>query len=519
MKPRIPAVLLALVLLVGCTAREQQTASLTPAPPSAPTETADQSWRLIVEDAIEAASDAVDEGSTDEFEACEAVLLTTIADAQRRPDFSAEDAEWVNQTLDELGRLQEELALVVADAGSDATYAQVETPPEPGPVPDAAVEETRERAQQERYNLPIVINAQVTSLIGYYTGPYRERLIVAMSRGSEYINFIQSCLREAGLPTDLAYLPLVESAFNTRARSRASAQGIWQFVKGTAGLYGLRVDGLVDERSDPYLATEAAVAHLADLYTEFGDWELALAAYNSGSGRVRRALRRSNGSKDFWSIRRHLPRETRNYVPAFWAALVVAKDPEGYGLPPWQPRDTCLARVSVSGALDLEVLAERVELSADELADLNPGLVHRLTPPVGSYRVAVPCGQEQTVAAAIEAIPPDQRVRRYIHTVRRGDTLSVLARRYGSSVSTIMAANGIRNPRRLRIGQKLVIPRTVSSSGETRIAQARPDRYVVRRGDTLYGIARRYGTTVDAIKRRNGLGGSLIRPGDVLLMP
>lgn len=516
MNPRIWAVALTLGLLAGCSAREQRTARVVPEVATAP---ASQHWRQLAEDAIEGASDAVSNGSTEEFEACEAVLLTTIAEAERRNDFTAEDAEWTTQTLEELGRLQEEIAQAGAPPAEDQAFARIETPPEPGPVPEDAIEETRERAQKERYNLPIVINSQVTSLIGYYTGPYRERLKVAMSRGSEYIDFIQTRLREAGLPTDLAYLPLVESAFNTRARSRASAQGVWQFVRGTARLYGLRVDGLVDERSDPYLATQAAVAHLADLYAEFNDWELALAAYNSGSGRVRRALRRSRKGKDFWSIRRYLPRETRNYVPAFWAALVVAKNPEGYGLPPWRPVNTCLSRIPVAGALDLEVLAERIELTADELADFNPGLIHRLTPPKGTYRIAVPCGQEETITAAINSIPPNKRVRRYIHTVRRGDTLSVLARRYGSSVRTIMAANGIRNPRRLRIGQKLVIPRTVSTRGHTYVAQARPDRYVVRRGDTLYGIARRYGTTVDAIKRRNGLGGSLIRPGDVLLMP
>jgi len=512
------AVPVLLALLAGCATGDRVARAPEPAAPVAPAPTPAPDWREAVEAAVEAAAAAVSSGEAPEFEDCEAVMLRAIADAQSRPDFSADDADWANQALEELARLQEELAFGAVE-GSEPSYAQIETPPEPGPVPEDAVEETRERAQRERYDLPVVVNAQVTSLVGYYTGPYRERLIAAMGRGSKYIEFIQSRLQERGLPTDLAYLPLVESAFNTRARSRAAAQGMWQFMSGTARLYGLRVDGLIDERNDPFLATEAAVAHLADLHAEFGDWELALAAYNSGSGRVRRALRRSRGGNDFWSIARHLPRETRNYVPAFWAALVVAKDPGGYGLPPWQPQSTCLARVPVQGALDLEVLAERLDLTADELAELNPALVHRLTPPTGSYRIAVPCGREETVTTALASIPPEERVRRFIHTVRRGDTLSVLARHYGSSVQTIMAANGIRNPRRLRIGQKLVIPRAYGSGGRAVVAEARPDRYVVRRGDTLYTIARRFGTSVDAIKRRNGLGGSLIRPGDVLLMP
>jgi peptidoglycan lytic transglycosylase D len=478
-------------------------------------------WRQHVEDLLDDAGDAVEAGADDEFDACAADLFEALDQAKKRPDFGAQDALVVSDALDEVQRLADSME----ENAEEAAGEDQEAPPEPEPVPPTKVKEAKEKAGHERHDLPVVVNADVTSLIAYYTGPYRDRFILAMERGSRYLKGIRAQFRAAGLPEDLAFLPLVESAFNPLARSRARAEGLWQFVKGTAALYGLRCDGLVDERNDPILSTKAAVKHLADLHDEFGDWELALAAYNSGDGRVDRALRRGHGARDFWSLRRYLPRETRNYVPAFWAALVVAKDPQSFGLPPWQDTSRCLGRVPVQGALDLDVLAEHVQLTADELADLNPALIHRLTEPRGTYQLAVPCGQEATVAEAIAGIPPSERVRRFIHTVSRGDTLGVLARRYGSSVRTIMAANSIRDPRRLHIGQRLVIPRGRLVAANARVSRSaahrstRRTRYVVRRGDTLYDIARRFGVTVPGLKSENALDGSTIRPGDVLRLP
>jgi membrane-bound lytic murein transglycosylase D len=574
----------ALALVTGC-----KTASPPPAP--LPRETGagqaavssgiavETTWQELVEDALDGAGDAVEQGDGAEFDDCEAVLVETLSH-QATP--SSTDANFVNQSLDELQRLRDELAAAQEDESGDQ-YATPEVPPEPGPVPEAQVAAAQAKATKERYDLPVIINSQVASLIDFYSGPHRDKFIASLERGSRYIPYIRQQLRDAGLPEDLAFLPLVESAFRTRARSRASAQGMWQFVRGTARLYGLRCDGLIDERNDPYLSTRAAVAHLADLHDIFNNWELVLAAYNSGAGKVSRAVRRAHGDNDFWAISRYLPRETRSYVPAFWAALVVAKNPTAYGLPEWHEQPECVGRVPVSGALDLQVLADRVPLSADQLSDLNPALIHGLTSPQGNYQLAVPCGDEDLIAEAIAAIPPNERVRRFMHTVRRGDTVGALARRYGSSVGAIMAANGIRNPRRLRIGQTLVIPRTPGTStrsasagpaeeprehtvrrGDTLADLARrygssvttimaandihdPDRlrvgqrltipgrngsrlpasdppasvepprtYTVRRGDTLYTIARRFGISVSEIKRRNALGGTLIHPGDVL---
>jgi peptidoglycan lytic transglycosylase D len=495
----------------------------TDAPDARPTTSspAEKAARSEVDALLAAAQGAVAAGDEDEFRACEAAIYEALT---KSPDVAAPTGDsqtHLDDVLDELARLGDQ----IDDDDIDAE----EPPPEPGPVPQEKVASAQEKARTAHFDLPVVINPEVTSLIDFYTGRYRERFIAALQRGARYLPFIHEQLRKAGLPLDLAYLPVVESAFNPHARSRARAQGLWQFIAGTARLYGLRCDGLVDERNDPYLSTEAAVRHLSDLYHEFGSWELALAAYNSGAGRVERAVQRARGDTDFWTVRRYLRRETRNYVPALWAVVVATKNPEAYGLPKVEDDPVCLARVPVEGALDLDVLAERGNLDGDELADLNPALTRRLTPARGRYQLAVPCGRQEQVAEVIASIPPNERVRRFLHVVRAGDTLGAIARRYGSGVDTIMSANGIRNPRTLRVGQTLVVPRgpverSVRASGNhrpsgERVASAAiPERYVVRRGDTLYGIARRFGTSTEELQRRNGLQDTTIRPGDVLYL-
>ncbi|HVN32711.1 MAG TPA: LysM peptidoglycan-binding domain-containing protein [Thermoanaerobaculaceae bacterium] len=472
-----------------------------------------------VDTLLAAAQDAVVRGEVEEFHDCEAAIYQSLLQS---PDLAIEPpgpSSYKDDVLDELMRLAEQVE--DGDVGE-------EPPPEPQPVPEERVAEVQQQARSAHFDLPVVINAEVTSLIDFYTGRYRERFIAALQRGAPYLPYIRQQLHQGNMPEDLAYLPLVESAFNTRARSRARAQGMWQFMAGTAKLYGLECNGLVDERNDPYLATQAAVRHLSDLYGMFGSWELALAAYNSGAGKVQYAIRRAKGNTDFWTVRRYLRRETRNYVPALWAVVVATKNPAAYGLPEIEENPVCVARVPVEGALDLDVLAERGRLDAEELAAFNPALTHRLTSAGGSYQLAVPCGREEQVAEVIASIPVNERVRRFLHVVKSGDTLGTIARRYGSTVDAIMAANGIRNPRSLRIGQTLVVPRGPvdhpSRVAEKRVpagekvAAAAPSRYVVRPGDTLYSIARRFGTSTEELQRRNGLPDSTIRPGDVLLL-
>ena len=489
---------------------------------------------LLLESALEAASGDQPETAR----SCESSVLAALAPCAQAAGDDPGAATYLARVLEDLAVIDGIAEAGVGDGLGDDPDDLEEAPPEPLPVaPDQLLAE-REKARAATYDLPVVVNAEVTSLIEFYTGSYRPRFAAAMERAGRYLPHIREELRRRGLPLDLAYLPFVESAFNPRARSRARAQGLWQFVAGTARLYGVRCDRLLDERNDPYLATRAAVAHLADLHAMFGDWELALAAYNSGPGRVQQALRRARGTTDdFWKLRRFLPRETRNYVPALWAVLVVVKNPAAYGFAPILESGECIGRVKVAGALDLAVLAEHAAVDAGLLTEINPALTHGMTPPGGSYQLAVPCGQEQRYASVIAAIPADRRVRRFTHVVERGDTLAAIARRYGSTAETVAAANGVRDPRALRVGQTLVIPRHAGGAapsgsrhaagavtgqrpdGAKAGAQARPpkaERYRVRRGDSLYSIARRFGLSVERLKGMNGLTTDLIRPGQWL---
>jgi membrane-bound lytic murein transglycosylase D len=477
--------------------------------------------RADVEALLTAAQDAVTDGDTAGFHDCEAAVFQIL---DRVPELNVREGDcpaFGDEVVAELVRLADQ-----AEASDDETE---EPPPDPQPVPQEHVAEVQQRARLATYDLPVVVNSEVTSLIDFYTGRWRERFIAALERASSYLPYIRAELAKAKLPQDLAWLPLVESAFHPTARSRAKAQGMWQFIAGTARLYDLRCDGLVDERNDPFLATQAAVRYLSDLQRTFGSWELALAAYNSGPGNIQRAVNRSRGVTDFWTLRRYLRRETRNYVPALWAVVVITKSLDSYGLPQFEDKGPCLARVPVEGALDLQVLAERGGFAADELAGMNPALTRGLTPAAGSYQLAVPCGRESQVAEVIAAIPPGERVKRFLHVVKKGDTPSAIARRYGSSVDAILAANGLRNPRSLRVGQTLIVPRGSATGleraavatrhrGDKVPATATPGRYVVRRGDTLYKIARRFGTSTEELQKRNNLPDTAIRPGEVLLL-
>lgn len=359
------------------------------------------------------------------------------------------------------------------------------------------------------YELPIEDNARVGAVLDYFTGRRREVIARGLQRSGRYLPMIREILKEEGLPEDLAWLPLIESGFKPQALSRAGAKGLWQFIPGTGRKYGLQIDWYVDERADPVKATRAAAAYLKDLHAMFGDWYLALAAYNCGEGRISRVIRRT-GSRDFWSLarRRVIPPETRGYVPAFLAALTIGKDPARHGFALDTTEPWTYDSVAVEGPADLQVLAECAGTDAETLRALNPELRRGVTTGKEPYRLRLPVGASEPFQVAYAAIPENQRLLYEDHRVRPGETLTLIARRYGSSVQAITAENGIRNPHRIRVGALLRIPRSgVTSSG--RIAQAaapqQPVIHVVRRRENLTTIARRYGTSPGQIARINGL--------------
>jgi membrane-bound lytic murein transglycosylase D len=390
----------------------------------------------------------------------------------------------------------------------------------------AATSEMRARAAQavreEALDLPIELNDAVLSCIDLYQGRLRPWFEEALVRGGHYLPHIREVFAQAGIPRDLAYVGLVESAFKPNAYSRARARGVWQFIAATGRRYGLGIDWWVDERSDTEKATAAAGAYLRDLFERFGDWNLALAAYNAGEGKVERAIARY-GTRDFWRLRRTrgLRRETKNYVPLIHAAIIIAKAPQRYGFMAEPAHPRAVERVAVEGAVDLRVIAECTGSPVEEIRTLNAELRRLATPPDRTFSLRVPAGLAGAVTACLAELPREKRVRFRTHTVRRGDTLSRIARANGIGTLDVARANGIDPKRPLRIGTELIIPvparskvtrasRPDTSEGRVRI------RYRIRPGDTLGGIAAQHGATVRELQAWNGLKGTRIAAGDVL---
>jgi membrane-bound lytic murein transglycosylase D len=430
--------------------------------------------------------------------------------------------------LDYLGELIDEANEIEAagqplDEAFEGSEELVILPPIDLYVGDTSPVEIVEDSQLPQSDFPLVLNPTVEKFIEAMTisGEFQQRISTGLQRSGAYLPMIRPKFARAGLPEDLSYLPLIESAFSVKAYSRARAHGMWQFISSTGRHYGLEIGSLIDERRDPVRSTEAAVAYLSDLHASFNDWYLALAAYNSGAGNVRRAIRRS-GSRDFWVLLRYLPRETRNYVPAFIASVIVAKRPEKYGFSPTEEQPWQYDSIEVPDALDLQFLASESGISLTVLRELNPAIRRDLTPARGSTTLRLPPGTAATAEAVLKSTPRDKWAPRMIHTVRSGDSLYEIARKHGSSVSAIRQANGLRGSL-IRPGQTLIVPRFASNN---RYASRQPlqttddGSYVVQRNDTLWDIARGFSISVDSLCAANGLRPrNVIRPGQRLRIP
>lgn len=373
------------------------------------------------------------------------------------------------------------------------------------------------------YDLPVVVNDRVKKSIIYFQTVARDAFEKYLKRSQRYSGLFSRVLAEHGVPQDLVYLSLVESGFNPHAYSWARAMGLWQFISSTGRLYGLDRNWWIDERKDPVKATHAAARFLKDLYEQFGNWELAMAAYNGGPGRVSRSIARQ-GTIDFWKLR--LKRQTMDYVPLIYAAAIIAKNPEKYGFTSIDYEDPIVwDSVSIGRCLDLKIVARELGCSLSDLKGLNPELLRNYTPPnVKHYKLKIPVGAKQKFLAAYDNMPSPKETSWVKHRIMRGETVSTIAARYGVSQYAIFEANNLSRRSKIYAGKTLIVPvpldRSYSGGGSNRDYTAENSIYVVRSGDTMWDIARAFGTSVDQLRRINYIErGSRIYVGQKLKIP
>ncbi|MBX2995786.1 MAG: LysM peptidoglycan-binding domain-containing protein [Bdellovibrionaceae bacterium] len=436
----------------------------------------------------------------------------------------------------------------VSDAQIPAgTVAEVESfrlsDPEPPQVVDQELEST-----------PTEMNALVQQWINYFQGRGRPHMERYLARSSRYSSLMKRILKQNGLPEDLIYIALIESGFSSRATSRAAAVGYWQFIKGTGKRYGLEISGLVDERRDPVLATQAAAEYFKGLYSVFGSWYLAMASYNVGENRVKREVM-NHYTRDFWELARkkRFPKETINYVPKFIAAKMIGKNPAKYGFTDIEyEKPIEFDMVKVSKAVNLRVMASRMGVEYEEFKQLNPKFKGEVAPAKsnGVLELRIPVGQTQVAMSAaaqsyvdrVELIADAGDTSTY--KIRAGDSLYTVARKYRTTVANLRDINDIKPGRKLRIGQRIQVPDRSTRKAAVKVAAAKPIEkpkqptdeekattnpevtkngvvyYIVQPGDTLSAIADDYDSSINELRKMNKLGkGGVLKVGMRLRVP
>lgn len=371
-------------------------------------------------------------------------------------------------------------------------------------------------------HIPLVRNKQVDQFITYFTtAKGRKQFSIWMKRYMEYKDLIIPILKQHKMPEELMILAMIESGLNPKAYSRANASGMWQFIYSTGKNYGLKRDWYVDERRDPVKATHAACEYLKDLNEQFDNWYLALAAYNCGAGRISRASK-LHQTYDFWQMH-SLPRESRNYIPYYLAAAIIAKDPDHYGFNIPKSKPFSYEEVVLENSADLAVLSRVAGIKVKTLRKYNPELRQSATPADRPYLLKLPKGKKEQFLARWNSIPESERFapQFIVHRVRYGESLWTISKKYGASIHDIAAVNKIRNRHKIKVGNKLKIPikggalRTWGTKDNGGPAGHYKVTYKVKRGDTLGQIAEDYKTNASRIRRWNALkyGSSLIYPG------
>ncbi len=426
-----------------------------------------------------------------------------------------------------------DLASLGYASDSDAQKSEPAPIDETNGITPSADPNVRAKAQAEikstRSDLPLMMTDQVAGYISYFSNRGRGTFERAFARSGRYHDMMVSILKQEGVPQDLIYLAQAESGFHPLAVSRVGARGIWQFMASRARGYGLQHNPWVDDRQDPEKSTRAAARHLKDLYAQFGDWYLAMAAYNSGPGTVQAAVKRT-GYADFWELYRRnvLPKETRNYVPIILAMTIVSKNLSQYGFDDVSMDEPVASdAVTIDYPVDLRLVAQCVDATPAQLQDLNPSLLRLTTPRQGTFVLHLPSGTKDQYLTAIAAVPPDMRLWWRYHKVQPGDTLASLSRSYRVPAKSIAAANHLdgadlaRRDKDLEADAKLVIPLAVGKhpASDTATYARRITRYHVRRGDTVESVAENFGVSAQMVRRWNGLPrGSSLRGRKVLAL-
>jgi membrane-bound lytic murein transglycosylase D len=333
-----------------------------------------------------------------------------------------------------------------------------------------------------------------------------------MARGGPYLAFIRREIEERGLPPELLYLPVIESAFLPTAKSSSGAAGLWQFMKNSIGPFDMKVNDWMDERLDFWKSTQGALRKLEDNYKQLGDWPLALAAYNAGLGAVRQIINRT-GIRDYWELseKKHFKTETAHYVPKLLAVAAIVSDPRRYGLEPLWPEDPRWTRVPVDRQADLDILAEAAGLEGESLKAANRELYYGVTPPGGGYFLKVRAADEPALREVL-ARTDLGLIRYHIHTIQYGDTLSELAEHYGVSVARISDANPGLRERYLQIGNRIRIPAVRNAGPYKRAGSGETDipvfegNHLVKQGETLWSIALAYDVDPEVLAAANGIG-------------
>ncbi len=380
------------------------------------------------------------------------------------------------------------------------------------PLTPAIRAQVEQQIRNRRGDMPLTLNGPVIRYIHYFTTTGRQELMRAFQRAGRYRAMIKRIFRQEGVPQELIYLAQEESDFHNHTASSAGARGMWQFMESRARGYGLTRNWWVDERQDPRLATEAAARHLKYLYRQFGDWNLAMAAYDAGPETIRQAVART-GYADFWQLYRRqvLPQETRHYVPIILAIALIAKNPAPYGLTHIVPDSPLeMDTVRLDAPVDLRLAAECAHTNLREMRRLNPALLRLTTPNLPGFALHVPAGRAAAFAAALQRIPPDKRVLWRYYRVREGENLRAIARRYRVTLWQLAAVNNLNPARTLLVGTRLIIP--IRHRSEPLAA----GWYRVRPGDTLWSLARRFHVGLNQLRRWNHLRGHILQMGQHL---